>query len=160
MSTLLYCPEPLRCAILITIIWLKTSLWWIDEEKLVVAILFILIITSSGSFNYYFYCSFKHYLSTKLYFFIAAIVKATIPHLKTMLYYAKAELTPPKVKDIPEIKNGVARLLKAYKSGAWKQVPMRVCRKLQKNQKQNCYFCSPIRVVTPVVRVVNFYYTL
>ncbi|KAK6636321.1 hypothetical protein RUM43_009980 [Polyplax serrata] len=56
---------------------------------------------------------------------IDAIVKAAVPHLKTILYYAKAELTPPKVKDIPEIKNGVARLLKAYKSGAWKQVPMR-----------------------------------
>lgn len=49
-----------------------------------------------------------------------------LPKLNTFWYYARVELTPPKPTDIPEIKNGIQKLISGYKRKAWKQTPVKV----------------------------------
>ncbi|XP_053980663.1 ATP synthase subunit g, mitochondrial [Hylaeus volcanicus] len=67
---------------------------------------------------------------------MAAIVSKTIqlckaaalasrPMLYNMQYYARVELVPPKVSDIPAIKNGIAKLINGAKTGAYLNVTVR-----------------------------------
>lgn len=48
------------------------------------------------------------------------------PKLRAFLYFAKVELIPPSPSEIPEIKNGILKILNGYRSGAWKQLKVRV----------------------------------
>ncbi|XP_026320159.1 ATP synthase subunit g, mitochondrial [Hyposmocoma kahamanoa] len=43
------------------------------------------------------------------------------PKFNIFLKYAKVELAPPKLSEIPQIKAGIGKLLTSAKTGAWKQ---------------------------------------
>ncbi|CAF4950228.1 unnamed protein product [Pieris macdunnoughi] len=43
------------------------------------------------------------------------------PKFAIFMKYAKVELAPPKLNEIPQIKAGISKLLSSFKSGAWKQ---------------------------------------
>ncbi|XP_061708335.1 ATP synthase subunit g, mitochondrial-like [Cydia pomonella] len=42
------------------------------------------------------------------------------PKFAIFMKYAKVELAPPKLGEIPQIKAGIGKLLSSAKSGAWK----------------------------------------
>ncbi|XP_063549016.1 ATP synthase subunit g, mitochondrial [Cydia strobilella] len=42
------------------------------------------------------------------------------PKFAIFMKYAKVELAPPKLSEIPQIKSGIGKLLSSAKSGAWK----------------------------------------
>ncbi|KAM3960918.1 ATP synthase, subunit G [Aphomia sociella] len=50
----------------------------------------------------------------------SAIAQAR-PKFNIFLKYARVELAPPKMSEIPQIKAGIGKLLASAKSGAWKQ---------------------------------------
>ncbi|XP_054004886.1 ATP synthase subunit g, mitochondrial-like [Hylaeus anthracinus] len=52
-------------------------------------------------------------------------VVASKPILNNVQYYARVELVPPKVSDIPAIKNGIAKLINGVKTGAYLNVTVR-----------------------------------
>lgn len=54
-----------------------------------------------------------------MFYFSAAISQAR-PKFNIFLKYAKVELAPPKVSEIPQIKAGIAKLLSSARNGAWK----------------------------------------
>ncbi|VVD02489.1 ATP synthase subunit g, mitochondrial [Leptidea sinapis] len=47
------------------------------------------------------------------------------PKFAIFMKYAKVELAPPKISDIPQIKAGIAKLMNSAKTGAWKQQTVR-----------------------------------
>lgn len=47
------------------------------------------------------------------------------PRLQTFVKYAKVELTPPTLADIPEIRSGIGRLINGARTGRWKDVTVR-----------------------------------
>lgn len=47
------------------------------------------------------------------------------PKLAIFMRYAKVELAPPKLSEIPEIRAGLGKLISSAKSGAWKQQTVR-----------------------------------
>lgn len=50
----------------------------------------------------------------------SAGIAAGRPKFNIFLKYAKVELAPPKLSEIPQIKAGIAKLLSSARSGAWK----------------------------------------
>ncbi|XP_031838663.1 ATP synthase F(0) complex subunit g, mitochondrial [Nomia melanderi] len=60
---------------------------------------------------------------------VVELCKATVtlskPVLQKMAYYGKVELAPPKISDIPAIKNGIQNLVQSAKSGKYKEVTVR-----------------------------------
>uniref|UniRef100_A0A2A4JL11 ATP synthase subunit g n=1 Tax=Heliothis virescens TaxID=7102 RepID=A0A2A4JL11_HELVI len=55
---------------------------------------------------------------------IPALVSTAItlarPKFNIFMKYARVELAPPKLSEIPQIKAGIGKLLTSAKSGAWK----------------------------------------
>lgn len=47
------------------------------------------------------------------------------PKFQVFLKYAKVELTPPTPADIPAIRDGISKIVRGAKTGAWKNVPVR-----------------------------------
>ncbi|KAG7310863.1 hypothetical protein JYU34_003694 [Plutella xylostella] len=56
---------------------------------------------------------------------MAALINNAIaqarPKLAIFMKYAKVELAPPKLSEMPQIKAGISKLLASAKTGAWKQ---------------------------------------
>ncbi|XP_031628162.1 ATP synthase subunit g, mitochondrial [Contarinia nasturtii] len=61
----------------------------------------------------------------KLSVLVNNLVVASRPKLKVAAKYAMAEMTPPKVSDIPAISSGLGKLVSGAKSGAWKNTTVR-----------------------------------
>jgi len=40
--------------------------------------------------------------------------------------YAKVELTPPKLSDLPEIKNEISKMIQTARTGRWKNITVKV----------------------------------
>ena len=57
-------------------------------------------------------------------YFLGLAAQAS-PKLQTFWKYAKVELAPPTLADIPEIRAGISRLLAAARTARWKEVPVR-----------------------------------
>ncbi|CAH1371414.1 hypothetical protein MTP99_012893 [Tenebrio molitor] len=53
------------------------------------------------------------------------LVAESRPKLQTFMKYAKVELTPPTLGDIPEIRSGISRLINGARTGRWREVPVR-----------------------------------
>lgn len=53
--------------------------------------------------------------------FVTAAISEARPKFAIFMKYAKVELAPPKLSEIPQIKAGIAKLLSSAKSGAWKE---------------------------------------
>ncbi|XP_028160995.1 ATP synthase subunit g, mitochondrial [Ostrinia nubilalis] len=43
------------------------------------------------------------------------------PKFNIFMKYARVELAPPKLSEIPQIKAGIGKLMSSAKTGAWKQ---------------------------------------
>lgn len=48
------------------------------------------------------------------------------PNLNTFVKYAKVELTPPKLSDLPEIKNEISKIIQSGRTGRWKNITVKV----------------------------------
>lgn len=57
---------------------------------------------------------------------LTELIDSSKPKLETFWKYAKVELAPPTPADIPKIQHGIADLIKAAKTGRWKQLTVRV----------------------------------
>ncbi|RZC33412.1 ATP-synt G domain containing protein [Asbolus verrucosus] len=53
------------------------------------------------------------------------LVAEARPRFQVFMKYAKVELTPPSVSDIPEIRSGIGRLINGAKTGRWREVTVR-----------------------------------
>ncbi|XP_015377407.1 PREDICTED: ATP synthase subunit g, mitochondrial-like [Diuraphis noxia] len=53
------------------------------------------------------------------------IIEAARPNIKTFAKYAKVELTPPKLSDLPEIKNGIYKMTQTARTGCWKNITVK-----------------------------------
>ncbi|PSN50183.1 ATP synthase subunit g [Blattella germanica] len=53
------------------------------------------------------------------------LVESATPKLNLFLKYAKVELTPPTPADIPQIRSGIQKLLTGFRTGKWKQTPVK-----------------------------------
>ncbi|XP_078052525.1 ATP synthase F(0) complex subunit g, mitochondrial [Augochlora pura] len=57
------------------------------------------------------------------------LAKLTVANSKVLLqktmYYGKVELVPPKISDIPAIKNSIQNLVNAAKTGKYREVTVR-----------------------------------
>jgi len=76
----------------------------------------IIIIHTNIIIIYYF--SFKYYV---------AIISTVKPNLQTFIKYAKVELTPPKLSDLPEVKNEISKIIQTARTGRWKNITVKVC---------------------------------
>ncbi|KAG7203389.1 hypothetical protein KM043_013459 [Ampulex compressa] len=47
------------------------------------------------------------------------------PQIELFLRYAKVELVPPKISDIPAIKSGIGRLIHSAKTGGYRNLTVR-----------------------------------
>jgi len=54
------------------------------------------------------------------------LVDATTPKLQTVWKYARVELRPPSLSELPEVRKGFQDLVKAYRTQKWKQVTVKV----------------------------------
>ncbi|CAH2049906.1 unnamed protein product, partial [Iphiclides podalirius] len=52
---------------------------------------------------------------------ISSALTQAKPKFNIFMKYARVELAPPKLNEIPQIKAGIGKLLTSFKSGAWKQ---------------------------------------
>lgn len=59
------------------------------------------------------------------YVFIAAALANSRPALNKFAYYAKVELVPPKISDIPAIRSGISNLLSSAKNRRFLQLSVR-----------------------------------
>ncbi|XP_035222419.1 ATP synthase subunit g, mitochondrial-like [Stegodyphus dumicola] len=64
-------------------------------------------------------------LGTKLPLMVKGVVEGSKPKLATFIKYAKVELAPPKISEMPEVMAGFGRLVRSAKSGAWKHVSVK-----------------------------------
>ncbi|KAI5631325.1 mitochondrial ATP synthase g subunit domain-containing protein [Phthorimaea operculella] len=51
---------------------------------------------------------------------VTSLLAQARPKLNIFMKYARVELGPPKMSEIPQIKAGIGKLLHSAKSGAWK----------------------------------------
>nr|ADV36663.1 H+ transporting ATP synthase subunit g [Antheraea yamamai] len=51
---------------------------------------------------------------------ISSAIANSRPKFNIFMKYARVELAPPKMSEIPQIKAGIGKLLTSAKSGAWK----------------------------------------
>ncbi|XP_076749123.1 ATP synthase F(0) complex subunit g, mitochondrial [Xylocopa sonorina] len=56
---------------------------------------------------------------------VGEIIAKSKPILEKSLYYAKVELVPPKISDIPAIRNGISNLIRSAKNKRYLQVSVR-----------------------------------
>ncbi|KAK2145102.1 hypothetical protein LSH36_703g01058 [Paralvinella palmiformis] len=56
---------------------------------------------------------------------INGLVDATTPKLQTVWKYARVELRPPSLSELPEVRKGFQDLVKAYRTQKWKQVTVK-----------------------------------
>ncbi|XP_025415627.1 ATP synthase subunit g, mitochondrial-like [Sipha flava] len=56
---------------------------------------------------------------------ISSIISTAKPNLNTFIKYAKVELTPPKLSDLPEVKNEISKIIQTAKSGRWKNITVK-----------------------------------
>lgn len=47
------------------------------------------------------------------------------PKFNIFMKYARVELAPPKMSEIPQIKAGIGKLLSGFKTGAWKNLTVK-----------------------------------
>ncbi|XP_015920507.1 ATP synthase subunit g, mitochondrial [Parasteatoda tepidariorum] len=64
-------------------------------------------------------------LGSKLPVMMKGLVESSKPKLATFVKYAKVELVPPKMSEMPEVMAGFGRLMRSAKSGAWRHTPVR-----------------------------------
>ncbi|GBN17771.1 ATP synthase subunit g, mitochondrial [Araneus ventricosus] len=64
-------------------------------------------------------------LGSKLPIIMKGMMESSKPKLATFIKYAKVELVPPKMSEIPEVMAGFGRLMRSAKSGSWKQYTMK-----------------------------------
>ncbi|KOC69712.1 ATP synthase subunit g, mitochondrial [Habropoda laboriosa] len=57
--------------------------------------------------------------------FIAALATNARPALSKFVYYAKVELVPPKISDIPAIRSGITNLFSSIKNRQFLQLTVR-----------------------------------
>ena len=57
---------------------------------------------------------------TKKLSLISTIINTAKPNLQTFVKYAKVELTPPKLSDLPEVKNEISKIIQSARTGRWK----------------------------------------
>ncbi|XP_017773002.1 PREDICTED: ATP synthase subunit g, mitochondrial [Nicrophorus vespilloides] len=71
----------------------------------------------------------KFLLGGKMAAKVSGLVKQLLsegrPKVQTFLKYAKVELTPPSPGDIPQIRAGIANIMRGAKTGKWKEMPIR-----------------------------------
>ncbi|XP_026731330.1 ATP synthase subunit g, mitochondrial [Trichoplusia ni] len=58
--------------------------------------------------------------AAKLPALVSSAMAQARPKFNIFMKYARVELAPPKLSEIPQIKAGIAKLLTSAKSGAWK----------------------------------------
>ncbi|XP_023949702.1 ATP synthase subunit g, mitochondrial [Bicyclus anynana] len=63
--------------------------------------------------------------AAKLPSLVNSAITAAKPKFNIFLQYAKVELTPPKLSDIPQIRAGIGKLLSNARSGAWKNLTVK-----------------------------------
>lgn len=56
---------------------------------------------------------------------ITAVAVKTKPAIGKFLYYARVELVPPKISDIPAIRNDIKKLISAGKNGRYLELSVR-----------------------------------
>ncbi|XP_020300132.1 ATP synthase subunit g, mitochondrial [Pseudomyrmex gracilis] len=60
---------------------------------------------------------------------VTGLVKTSITQAKPVLnvwqQYARVELTPPTLRDIPEIRNGFSKLINSARTGRYREVTVR-----------------------------------
>nr|ALJ10909.1 mitochondrial F1F0-ATP synthase [Dolomedes sulfureus] len=64
-------------------------------------------------------------IGSKLPVMVKGLMENSKPKLATFIKYARVELAPPKISEMPEVMSGFGRLMKGAKSGAWKNVTVR-----------------------------------
>lgn len=58
--------------------------------------------------------------------YYVAIINTAKPNLQTFVKYAKVELTPPKLSDLPEIKSEISKIIQTARTGRWKNLTVKV----------------------------------
>ncbi|KAI8438017.1 hypothetical protein MSG28_010673 [Choristoneura fumiferana] len=56
---------------------------------------------------------------------INSTIAAARPKFAIFMKYAKVELAPPKLSELPQIKAGIGKLLSSAKSGAWRDLTVK-----------------------------------
>ncbi|GAB6028411.1 hypothetical protein CHUAL_002572 [Chamberlinius hualienensis] len=56
---------------------------------------------------------------------VKQLAEASKPKLQVFIKYAKVELTPPKLSDLPQIRHGISDLVSAAKTGRWRKLTMK-----------------------------------
>lgn len=56
---------------------------------------------------------------------ISDLIAQAQPKFQVFLKYAKVELVPPTPGEIPQIRDGIGKLMRGAKNGAWKQLTVR-----------------------------------
>ncbi|KAL5244390.1 hypothetical protein ACI65C_011801 [Semiaphis heraclei] len=56
---------------------------------------------------------------------VSSIIATAKPNLQTFMKYAKVELTPPKLSELSEIKNGISKTIQTARTGRWKNITVK-----------------------------------
>lgn len=56
---------------------------------------------------------------------ISSFIATAKPNLQTFVKYAKVELTPPKLSDLPEVKNEISKMIQTARTGRWKSITVK-----------------------------------
>ncbi|KAJ9594418.1 hypothetical protein L9F63_014143 [Diploptera punctata] len=64
-------------------------------------------------------------LVNKLPILAKGLVDSATPKFNLFLKYARVEMTPPSPADIPQIRSGAQKLLTGFRTGKWKQTPVK-----------------------------------
>ncbi|XP_069686732.1 ATP synthase subunit g, mitochondrial [Periplaneta americana] len=56
---------------------------------------------------------------------VKGIVDYATPRFNVFMKYARVELAPPTPADIPQIRSGIQRLLTGFRTGRWKETPVK-----------------------------------
>ncbi|XP_050538446.1 ATP synthase subunit g, mitochondrial-like [Daktulosphaira vitifoliae] len=56
---------------------------------------------------------------------VNTLVTVARPNLQTFVKYAKVELTPPKLSDLPEIKSEISKIIQTARTGRWKNLTVK-----------------------------------
>ncbi|KAF4528112.1 hypothetical protein B566_EDAN016593 [Ephemera danica] len=56
---------------------------------------------------------------------VKALMDGAQPRFQTFLKYAKVELVPPTPAEIPQIRQGIQKLLSGFRTGRWRQLTVR-----------------------------------
>lgn len=78
------------------------------------------------------------------------MVEGSKPKLATFIKYAKVELAPPKISELPEVAAGIGRVMRSAKSGAWRHVTVRV--------SNNCRQFTLIAHIFVILYILNIFF--